>query len=138
MQQTNPKIMKSKLIVFVAILTAIPMACSSKPAAENIAAARPRPTASATAVSPTPVPTPATAKNGDYPGKGVVTKINLEGEGSVEMDHEEIKDVMPAMKMEFFVSDKKLLNGLKIGDKVDFTLRYKDHTEKIVDIKKAQ
>jgi len=76
-------------------------------------------------------------ENGDYPGKGIVTKINLEL-GSVGLDHEEIKGVMPAMQMEFYVSDKKLLDGLKVGDKVDFVLRYKDSTETIVNIKKAQ
>lgn len=54
------------------------------------------------------------------------------------MDHDEIKGVMPPMRMEFYVSDKKLLNGLAVGDKVEFTLRYKDHTETIVDIKKTR
>ena len=76
-------------------------------------------------------------KNGDYPAKGVVTKINTEA-GSIELDHEEIVGVMPKMIMEFFVSDKKLLDGLRVGDKVDFVLRYKEPTETIVDIKKAK
>ena len=75
--------------------------------------------------------------NGDYPGRGKVTKIDMKL-GSVELDHEEIKGVMPAMKMEFFVSDKKILGGLAVGDKADFTLRYNDNTEIIVDIKKVQ
>jgi Cu/Ag efflux protein CusF len=91
------------------------------------------------AVSPSPAlePSPQFPKNGDYPGTGTVTKINLEI-GSVEMDHDEIKGVMPPMRMEFYVSDKKLLDGLALGDKVSFTLRYKDHTETIVDIKKTR
>jgi Cu/Ag efflux protein CusF len=75
--------------------------------------------------------------NGDYRGKAKVTKINVEG-GSVGLDHEEIKDVMPAMEMEFFVSDKKLLKGLTNGDAVDFTLRYKDGQETIIAITKAK
>jgi len=89
------------------------------------------------AVSPTPVPRASVPKDGEYSGKGLVTKINPEL-GSVELDHEEIKDMMPAMRMEFFVSDKKLLNGLNVGDKVDFVIRYKDPTETIVSIKRAQ
>lgn len=92
-----------------------------------------------TTVKPTATeaPTPKVPANGDYPGKAKVTKINIEG-GSIGLDHEEIKDVMPAMEMEFFVSDKKLLNGLKNGDPVDFTLRYKDGQETIVAITKTK
>jgi Cu(I)/Ag(I) efflux system protein CusF len=75
--------------------------------------------------------------NGDYPGTGVITKINSQL-GSIELDHNEIVGVMPAMKMEFFVSDKSLLDGLSVGEKVQFTVRYKDHTETIVDIKKPK
>jgi Cu/Ag efflux protein CusF len=87
--------------------------------------------------SPKPTATQSEVANGDYPGKGEVTKINLEL-GSVEMNHEEIVGVMPAMRMEFFVSDKKMLDGLNVGDAVDFTLRYKDRTETIVGISKSK
>jgi len=90
-----------------------------------------------TTVSATPIPTPVMPKNGDYPGKGKVTKINLELV-SVELDHEDIPGVMPPMRMEFFVTDKKQIESLKVSDNVDFTLRYKDHAETIVDIRKAQ
>lgn len=57
---------------------------------------------------------------------------------SVELDHDDIPGVMPPMRMEFFVSDKKLLSGLAVGDRVEFVLRYKDRTETIVAIKKAK
>ena len=83
----------------------------------------------------TPIPTPVVPKNGDYPGTGKVTKINLQL-GSVELDHDEIKEVMPKMIMEFFVSDKDLLKGIKVGDMIDFKLRYKDGQETIIEIKK--
>ena len=62
----------------------------------------------------------------------------LEATGSVELKHEEIKDLMPAMQMEFFVKDKKILEGLKVGDKVDFVIEYKHPQETITSIKKAQ
>ena len=45
---------------------------------------------------------------------------------------------MPPMIMEFFVSEKKMLDGLKVGDKVDFVLRYKHPGETIVKITKAK
>ena len=90
-----------------------------------------------TVSSETPVPTSSVPKNGNYDGKGVVTKINLK-DGSVEMDHEEIRDLMPAMRMEFFVRDKADLEKLKVGDKVEFVIEYKDGQEKIITIKKAE
>jgi len=72
-----------------------------------------------------------------YTGRGNVTKIDMKL-GSVELDHEEITGVMPAMKMELYVSDKAMLNGLKAGDQVDFILRYKHPTETIVKIEKSK
>ncbi|HRK51204.1 MAG TPA: copper-binding protein [Pyrinomonadaceae bacterium] len=95
--------------------SASPSNASNKPAASPQATQLPKP------------------KNGDYPGKGTVTKINADL-GSVEMDHDDIPGIMPPMRMEFFVSDKKLLDGLKVGDAVDFTLRYTDGQEIIVAI----
>ncbi len=77
------------------------------------------------------------AKIRTFPGRGVVTRINLEL-GSVGLDHEEIKGIMPAMQgMEFYVSDKKMLDDLKIGDKVDFVLEDNAGAERLVSIKKS-
>jgi len=130
--------MKIKLLFFIALLTTLLCSCGSDPVANNAPAAKPTPLPSIAApVSATPASTRSIPKDGDYNAKGVVTKINVEG-GSIEINHEDIKDMMTAMQMEFFVSDKKLLNGLKVGDKVNFVLRYKDPTETIVDIKKVQ
>src|SRR3954451_16910471 len=121
--------MKLKLLVVVFVTTVV-AACGPASVTNNTSA----PKASVVNASPTPIPKASVPKNGDYNGKGVVTKIDPDG-GSIGLDHEEIKDMMPAMQMEFFVSDKNLLKGLKIGDKVDFVVRYKDPTETIVDIK---
>jgi Cu/Ag efflux protein CusF len=98
---------------------------------------RPANNASTAKPTATEAPTPKVPANGDYPGKAKVTKINVEG-GSIGLNHEEIKDVMPAMEMEFFVSDKNLFQGLTNGDAVDFTLRYKDGQETIIAITKAK
>ena len=86
---------------------------------------------------PTPIPTASVPKNGDYQGEGTVTKINNQL-GSVELKHEEIKELMPAMQMEFFVADKVMLKGLNVGDAVSFTLRYNDGQENIVAISKSK
>ena len=131
--------MKTNVILAIVFAGLIALACSSTSTVNNSApkAGTAITSSPSPALTTTPVPSPSTPKNGDYKAKGVVTKLNLEA-ASIELDHEEIVGVMPAMTMEFFVSDKKMLNGLKVGDKIDFVLRYKDHTETIVELKKAQ
>lgn len=84
-----------------------------------------------------PMKTPFAPRNGDYPSKGAITKI-INELGSVELKHEEIKDVIPAMQMEFFVSDKSLLKGLRIGNDVNFTLRYNNGQETIVSLSRTK
>jgi Cu/Ag efflux protein CusF len=56
-----------------------------------------------------------------YPGSGVITELR-KNTGEVELDHEEIKGKMPAMKMMFHVKEKEFLQNLKVGDKVSFVL----------------
>jgi Cu/Ag efflux protein CusF len=87
--------------------------------------------------SATPSPTAFVPQNKTYNGKGVVTKINLELV-SVEVNHEKIEGLMDAMVMEFFVTKKAELEKLKVGDKVDFVIEYKDGQEKIISIQKAK
>ncbi len=88
-------------------------------------------------LTPAPSATLSRPANGDYPGKGKITKINNEL-GSVELDHEEIEGLMPRMIMEFYLEDKKMIGGLAVGDNTDFVVRYKDGTEIIVEIKKVK
>jgi Cu/Ag efflux protein CusF len=123
--------MKKKPVALIILGLAALCGCGEGPANNT-----PKP-ASQSAASATPAPSPSATRDGDYPGKGVVTKINNDL-GSVEVDHEEIPGLMPPMRMEFFVSDKKLLDGLKVGDSVDFVLRYKDRNETIVSLSKAK
>ena len=125
--------MKFKLYVVAAITIALSLACEPRTLNNSQRTAN-RASAPVLTQSVTPAPTP---KDGDYPGTGVVTKIDM-NLGSVEMNHEAIKDLMPAMTMEFFVSDKTMLDGLKLGDKIDFVIRYKDRNETIVKITKTK
>lgn len=82
-----------------------------------------------------PVATPDNSKVRTYNGRGVVTKINPELV-SVELDHEEIKGLMPAMRMEFYAKEKSELETLKVGDKVGFVLEENAGQEKILTITK--
>jgi len=112
-----------RIIIFTITLCLL-AACGSAPTRNSV---------SANTTTPTPIKTPIVPKNGDYQGKGKITKIDNDL-GSVELDHEDIPDMMPAMKMEFFVTDKRLLKGLKVGDQANFTIRYKDGQENIIAI----
>ena len=70
-----------------------------------------------------------------YQSTGVITEIRRES-GVVELKHEEIKGLMPAMTMMFYVKNKADLQNLKVGDAVDFTLEDDRGAEKISEIKK--
>ncbi len=109
-----------------------------KPTANTMANAAPSNAVSPTAPSSVaPVNSPDKSKIKTFDGKGVVTKINLELV-SVELDHDEIKGLMPKMTMEFYVKEKRELEQLKVGDKVDFVLEDNAGAEQIVSIKKAK
>ena len=56
-----------------------------------------------------------------YQGEGVVKRTDVK-RPSIEIDHRDIKGLMPAMIMEFYVKDKSLLEGLKPGDHIQFTI----------------
>jgi Cu/Ag efflux protein CusF len=91
---------------------------------------------SAPSAAATPVPTASIPRDGDYPGKGVVTKVDTEA-GWVEIDHEAIEEVMPQkMKMMFNVKDKAILKGINAGDNVEFVLEYKHPKDTVKSIKK--
>jgi len=77
---------------------------------------------------------PPPVMNKPYPGTGIVVTINHD-EGWIEINHEEIKELMPAMQMEFNVKDKSLLDKVKVGQRVDFTIVETEEEEYLADIK---
>ena len=70
-----------------------------------------------------------------YQSRGVVKATN-EKRPSIELDHENIEGLMPAMTMEFYIKDKALLEGLRPGDRVEFTIENGVGGLKITQIKK--
>lgn len=70
-----------------------------------------------------------------YPGEGTVKAINPQGP-SIEIDHGDIEGLMPAMQMEFDVTDAAMLNGLAVNDRVDFTVEDHAGTMRVTAIKK--
>ena len=68
-------------------------------------------------------------------GVGRIESIDIET-ATVQIDHEDIKDFMPAMNMPFRVKDKSLLEGVAPGDRVEFALKADESGMIIVGIKK--
>jgi Cu/Ag efflux protein CusF len=85
-------------------------------------------------VPPTSGPS-AAVQTTTYPAVGVIKGLKPETP-SIDIDHEEIKGLMPAMEMEFHVSDKKLLDGLAVGDRIDFSVEHGVGGLRVVAIKK--
>jgi len=87
----------------------------------------------------TPAPTPAgpaaAIQPNTYQGVGVVKGLNPQVP-AIEIDHEEIVGLMPAMQMEFPVTDSELLRGLAVNDHIDFTVVEKTGLIKVTAIKK--
>jgi Cu(I)/Ag(I) efflux system periplasmic protein CusF len=70
-----------------------------------------------------------------HEGVGVVEGIDKEAV-TVQINHEDIKGYMSAMSMPFKVKHPALLDTVKIGDKVDFTLEDSSAGIFVIDLKK--
>jgi Cu/Ag efflux protein CusF len=104
----------------VLLATALALSCRPQPQPVKTVA----PSATATpqpAVQIGPPGFPPAVLDKPYPGTGIVLIVNRK-EGWVEIEHEEIKDLMPAMIMEFWVRNPSLMKGVRVGDKVDFVV----------------
>ena len=84
---------------------------------------------------PAPQGPAAAVQANTYQGAGVVKSINPKGP-AIEIDHGDIEGLMPAMQMEFPVSDAALLNGIAVNDQVDFTIQNNAGEMKVTAIKK--
>lgn len=89
-----------------------------------------------TGATPTPVSGPAAAvQSNQYKAEGVVKALNPKGP-AIEIDHGDIEGLMPAMQMEFPVTDANLLNGLAVNDRIYFTVENATDGMKVVAIAK--
>ncbi len=99
-------------------------------------------------VAPTPTPTPQpvvmmyppgfgpAVLGKPYPGTGIVKILNRK-EGWVEIEHEEIKDLMPAMTMEFWVRNPSIMKRVRVGDKVDFVVVEDSKGQYVTELKRV-
>jgi Cu/Ag efflux protein CusF len=104
------------------------------PTPQPAVAGNPVETPSPLAGKPLAMPSPVFDK--PYPGTGVIMIINRK-EGWVEINHEEIKGLMPAMQMEFWLKDRSLVDNVNVGDRVDFTIVETRKGEYLTKLKKT-
>ena len=71
-----------------------------------------------------------------YHGVGVVESVDTDTK-QIQINHEEIKDYMPAMSMPYRVKHKSLMEAVKAGDKVEFTLHDSGDGPVLTEIKKT-
>ena len=114
---------KSRIVIICVALIAA-AACNKQAASNQTNAATPT------------GPAAAVASN-LYQGVGVVKAINTKGP-AIEIDHGDIAGLMPAMQMEFPVTDASLLNGIAVNDRIDFTIEAAKGEMKVTAIKKKQ
>jgi protein SCO1 len=70
-----------------------------------------------------------------YHGVGVVEEIHKDL-ARIQINHEDIKDLMPAMSMPYTVKDVSLLDSVAVGDYVEFELLSKPEGLIVIELKK--
>jgi Cu/Ag efflux protein CusF len=83
----------------------------------------------------TPSGPAAAVQSNSYKGVGTVKSLNPKAP-AIEIDHGDIEGLMPAMQMEFPVTDASLLNGIAVNDRIDFTVESGAGEMKVTAIKK--
>jgi Cu/Ag efflux protein CusF len=109
--------LQARLPIWLLLLSSLSLVASCRKEIQTKPAEPPAQVA--TKKSSLEVPMPVVGK--PYPGKGIVTFISLK-EGWIEINHEAIEGLMPAMQMEWSVKDQALLRNVRVGDKVDFVV----------------
>ncbi len=85
----------------------------------------------------TPSGPAAAVQTNFYQGVGVVKALYPNPKApAIEIDHGDIDGLMPAMQMEFPVTDPNLLNGIAVNDRIDFTIEAAAGQMKVSAIKK--
>jgi len=87
--------------------------------------------------TPTPSGPAAAVQSNSYHGVGVVKSLNPKAP-AIEIDHGDIEGLMPAMQMEFPVTDASLLTGIAVNDRIDFTIENNAGEMRVTGIKKKE
>jgi Cu(I)/Ag(I) efflux system protein CusF len=83
----------------------------------------------------TPSGPAAAVQSNSYQGVGVVKALDPK-KPAIEIDHQDIEGLMEGMQMEFPVTDARLLNGLAVNDRIEFTIENNAGVMRVTAIKK--
>jgi Cu/Ag efflux protein CusF len=112
-----------RVVIFLGALIVL-SACGASPTNKQSATA-------------TPSGPAAAVQTNSYHGVGVVKNLFPNPKApAIEIDHGDIEGLMPAMQMEFPVTDPSLLNGIAVNDRIDFTIEAAAGQMKVSAIKK--
>jgi len=123
---------KVSLAFWLLVLAALILSCRARPVKSITSSSTPQ---TARTIDPL-LGFPPVVLGKPYPGSGTVKIVNRK-EGWVEIDHGEIKDLMPAMEMEFWVRDSSLMDAVRVGDKVDFVVVEDSKGQYLTQLKKV-
>jgi len=125
------------------LLMAVHQACTrpqaKAPQAQPQAATASEPagqTAAASQVPQSANPAQASKDKNIFNGEGVVEGVDKSID-TIQINHGDIKGYMPAMSMPYHVKDKSMLDLVKPGDKISFTLEDTGRGAVLIEIKKA-
>lgn len=90
---------------------------------------------SSTAPATSPTGPAEAVQSSSYRGVGVVKRLDQKTP-AIEIDHQDIEGLMPAMQMEFPVTDPNLLNGLAVNDEIEFTVDNTAGIMRVTEIRK--
>lgn len=126
---------KVPVAFWLLVLLPTPLVFSCRPQPQPAKTVAPT-TTPQSAVQMNPPGYPPTVLGKPYPGTGIVKILNPK-EGWVEIEHEDIKDLMPAMTMEFWVRNPSLMTQVRVGDKVDFVVVEDTKGQYLTELKKV-
>ena len=121
---------KQLLVLWLVLATVLSFGCKKQ--MPQTAAPTPSPTPDIMAIAQ-----PSVEIGKPYPGTGIVKLINRP-EGWIEINHEAIPGLMPAMEMEWSVQKRSMLDNVKVGDKVNFTVVETGKGEILTELKKVK
>ena len=84
-----------------------------------------------------PVGPAAAVQTKSYQAVGRVTGLDPKMP-AIEINHEDIPGLMPAMQMDFHLAKRELLDGLKVGDRIEFTVENGVGGMKVTAVRKLQ
>lgn len=137
--------MKAIVVYVISLLSfsVLHPACTRPAARQQVPATQAEPTVASPAQSAASERAPQPGSTGQasagakvFTGDGIVEGVDRSAD-TIQINHGDIKGYMPAMSMPYRVKDKAMLDLVKPGDKVTFTIEDTSKGAVVIEIKKT-